>query len=145
MVFVVLVVFVVFVVLAVLVVFEKSLPLSNYRLFFFKKKWSPKLSCHNSETPKTIHGFRIIWDKFATIPNLATNQRPTLLNTSETFFLFRLVASSCVPFNPFNPVNWDDSWPCSVVLSDHDPAWRRSFFWNHWSNSNLNYQPIYSR
>jgi len=57
---------------------RKSLPLSNYRLFFSKKKALP-FFCHKSELSKQYMSFRIIWRKFATIANLATNQELILV------------------------------------------------------------------
>jgi len=44
------------------IAFGKKFASQQLQAFFFSKKWSPKLSCHNSETLKTIHGFRIIWE-----------------------------------------------------------------------------------
>ena len=83
MVFVVLVVLVVLVILVVLVVLVVPLVVVVFKVIVVGcLKWSPKLSCHNSETLKTIHGFRIIWETIATIPNLATNQHPTLAQIS---------------------------------------------------------------
>ena len=95
------VVFVVLVVLVVLVILVVPLVVVVFKVivvvlvcvvlvavtgcFFSKRNGLPNFFCHNSETLKTIHGFRIIWEKFATITNLATNQHPTLLWDVQAF------------------------------------------------------------
>ena len=50
----------------------------NYRLFFFKKNWLPNYFA-TIVNPKNNTWVQNNMGKIATIPNLATNQHPTLL------------------------------------------------------------------
>ena len=59
------------------IAFGKKVFLSAITGCFFPKKTIP-FFCHKSEPSKQYMAFRIIWRKFATIANLATNQEPTL-------------------------------------------------------------------
>ena len=58
--------------------FGKKACLSAITGCFFQKKNYP-FFCHKSEPSKQYMSLRIIWRKFATIANLATNQELTLL------------------------------------------------------------------
>ena len=62
--------------------FEEKACLSAITSCCFPKKGLPFFR-HKSEPSKQYMGFRIIWRKFVTIPNLATNQHPALMAASR--------------------------------------------------------------